>query len=473
MNDKQVINPYLPNWEYVPDGEPYVFGDRVYVYGSHDFFGGDVYCPGDYVCWSAPADSLGDWRYEGVIYRKNQDPHNTDLQGNLYAPDVTVGPDGRYYLYYVLSTWGVVSVAVADKPAGPYEFYGYVHYPDGTRLGEKEGDEPQFDPGVLTEGDRTYLYTGFCGYGDMSRHGAMVTVLEKDMLTVAEAPRFVAPGVMYCEGTGFEGHAFFEAPSIRKRGDLYYFIYSSIQFHELCYAVSREPTKGFEYKGVIVSACDKGIDSYKPADKPMYYTANNHGSMEKIGDDWYIFYHRHTNGTNYSRQGCFEKLRFNEDGTIRQAEITSCGSVRPLKGEGYYPAYIACHLFTDTEVTYVPWSGWMDDRFPKITQEFSEDGKGISFIANMRNSATAGFRYFDCSRIRKISIRTKGYATGKMEIRTAWNGEALGSIPIGYANVWHDTEAEIAVPDGVQSLYFTFVGQGHLQFAGFELSVRD
>ena len=113
MSGKQVINPYLPNWEYVPDGEPYVFGDRVYVYGSHDQFGGDVYCPGDYVCWSAPAEDLGDWRYEGVIYRKDQDPGNTDLQGNLYAPDVTVGPDGRYYLYYVLSSWGVVSVAAA------------------------------------------------------------------------------------------------------------------------------------------------------------------------------------------------------------------------------------------------------------------------------------------------------------------------------------------------------------------------
>ena len=67
---KQVINPYLPNWEYVPDGEPHVFGDRVYVYGSHDFFGGDVYCMGDYVCWSAPVDNLGDWKYEGVIFRK-------------------------------------------------------------------------------------------------------------------------------------------------------------------------------------------------------------------------------------------------------------------------------------------------------------------------------------------------------------------------------------------------------------------
>ena len=465
----QVINPYLPNWEYVPDGEPYVFGDRVYVYGSHDFFGGDVYCMGDYVCWSAPADDLGNWRYEGVIYRKGQDPRNGDLQGNLYAPDVAVGPDGRYYLYYVLSNCGVVSVAVCDTPAGAYEFYGYVHYPDGTLLGEKEGDEPQFDPGVLTEGERTYLYTGFCAMGDQSRHGAMCTVLGKDMLTVQEVPRFVAPGNMYAKGTGYEGHAFFEAPSIRKRGDLYYFIYSSQLCHELCYATSKDPTGGFEYRGVIVSGCDLGIDTYKPAEKPMFYTANNHGSMVQIGEDWYIFYHRHTNGTNYSRQGCLEKLEIREEGSIRQAEITSCGSVRPLEGKGWYPAYIACHLFTDTEVTYVPWSGWMDDRFPKITQVIEEGGKGIGYIANMRESATAGFRYFDCKGIQKISIRTKGYAHGKMEIRTAWDGEPIGSIPVHYANVWLDTEAAVSVPDGVQSLYFTFRGQGFLQFAGFTL----
>ena len=471
MNGNQAVNPYLPNWEYVPDGEPYVFGDRVYVYGSHDFFGGDVYCMGDYVCWSAPVDDLGSWRYEGVIYRKDQDPDNADLQGNLYAPDVAVGPDGRYYLYYVLSSQGVVSVAVCDTPAGKYEFYGHVRYPDGTKLGEKEGDEPQFDPGVLTENGRTYLYTGFCPNGDLSRHGAMCTVLEGDMLTVSEGPRFVAPGIMYGAGTGYEGHEFFEAPSIRKRGEWYYFIYSSIQFHELCYAMSRKPTGPFDYRGVIISSCDMGIDSYKPAGKPMYYTANNHGSMERIGDDWYIFYHRHTNGTNYSRQGCFEKLRFREDGTIEQAEMTSCGGVRPLKGEGYYPAYIACHLFTDTETVYVPWSGWMDDRFPKITQEIEEGGRGIGYIANMRSSATAGFRYFDCRGVKRITIRTKGYARGEMEIRTAWDGEKLGSIPVSYANVWRDTSAEISIPDGVHALYFTFTGQGHLQFAGFELSV--
>ena len=33
---KQAFNPYLPLDTYIPDGEPHVFGDRVYIYGSHD-----------------------------------------------------------------------------------------------------------------------------------------------------------------------------------------------------------------------------------------------------------------------------------------------------------------------------------------------------------------------------------------------------------------------------------------------------
>ena len=115
---KQAYNPYLPSWEYIPDGEPYVFDGRVYVYGSHDMFNGYVFCMGDYVCWSAPVDDLGNWRYEGVIYPKTSDPLNKDGSMCLYAPDVTVGPDGRYYLYYVLDKVSVVSVAVCDKPAG-------------------------------------------------------------------------------------------------------------------------------------------------------------------------------------------------------------------------------------------------------------------------------------------------------------------------------------------------------------------
>ncbi|MFR6163789.1 MAG: hypothetical protein ACLUJR_12865 [Mediterraneibacter gnavus] len=51
MEEKQAFNPFLPEYEYIPDGEPHVFGDRVYVYGSHDKFGAPMFCVNDYVCW--------------------------------------------------------------------------------------------------------------------------------------------------------------------------------------------------------------------------------------------------------------------------------------------------------------------------------------------------------------------------------------------------------------------------------------
>ncbi len=462
---KQAYNPYLPSWEYIPDGEPYVFGDRVYVYGSHDFYNGYVFCMGDYVCWSAPVDDLGNWRYEGVIYPRNEDPLNRDGKMCLYAPDITVGPDGRYYLYYVLDHVSVVSVAVCDTPSGKFEFYGYVHYEDGTRLGEKEGDQPQFDPGVLTEGENTYLYTGFCGRGDKSRSGAMVTVLDADMLTIKKAPDFVVPGCEYSKDSGFEGHEYFEAASIRKVGSDYYFIYSSIVMHELCYAVSKYPDRGFTYGGVIVSNCDLHIDTYKPADKPMAYGANNHGSIVKIGEDWYIFYHRHTNGTWYSRQGCAEKIEIAEDGSIRQVEMTSCGlNGGPLKGEGEYGAYLACNLFTDTESVYVG-----DDRFPKIMQDGRDGDENPGYIGNMRNSATAGFKYFDCKNVTEISIKTRGYANGCFEVRTKWDGEILAKIPVKNSNVWEEYGATVNIADGQQAIYLTYRGDGNASLLSFTL----
>lgn len=466
---KQALNPYLPSWEYIPDGEPYVFDGRVYVYGSHDFYNGYVFCMGDYVCWSAPVDDLGNWRYEGVIYPKTEDPLNRDGSMCLYAPDVTVGPDGRYYLYYVLDHAHVVSVAVCDTPAGRYQFYGYVHDKNGVLLGERPQDEPQFDPGVLTEGNRTYLYTGFCGQGDKTRTGAMATVLGSDMLTIEEETVFVVPGCETSEGTGFEGHAFFEAPSIRKMGDIYYFVYSSEVMHELCYAVSKSPTGGFVYGGVIVSNCDLHIDSYKPADMPAAYGANNHGSIVQIGEDWYIFYHRHTNGTWYSRQGCAEKLEITEDGVICQAEITSCGlNGGPLIGEGEYPAYLACNIFTNEPSIYVA-----GDKYPKVMQDGRDGDEEVGYIANITDSAVFGYKYFDCENIDHFAVTTRGYADGVFEIRTKWDGEVLGYVQLHYTNIWNRYEAEAKIPDGVQAIYLTYRGQGTAQLKSFELISKE
>ena len=472
---KTALNPYLPSWEYIPDGEPHIFDGRVYVYGSHDRFGGCMYCLNDYVCWSAPLDDLGDWRHEGLIYKTTDDPANRDARGCLYAPDVARGPDGRYYLYYVLSNHGFVSVAVCDSPAGKYEFHGYVHHADGTRLGEGAGDEPQFDPTVLVEDDKVYLYTGFCAIGDHSKSGAMATVLGPDMLSVVEAPVFVLPNEPNGAGTDFAGHEYFEAPSIRKKGDTYYLIYSSVLMYELCYATSTEPTRGFRYGGVIISNNDIGISTYKPADKAMYYGGNNHGGIVAIGGEWYIFYHRHTNGTNFSRQACAERIEILADGSIPQVEMTSCGlNGGPLPGRGRHFAYTACNLYCDTENKYTGGMGgnglWMDAIYPKITQDGRDGDEEVGHILNMTDSATAGFKYFDCRGIKSIKICVRGYCKGVMEVRTSPDGPSLGEIPLTSANIWTAFGGDIAITDGICALYFTFRGRGNTAFLYFELS---
>lgn len=490
---KTVFNPYLPSWEYVPDGEPHVFGDRVYVYGSHDLANGAVFCLGDYVCWSAPVNDLSDWRYEGIIYKKDDDKANNGRMV-LYAPDVCQGSDGRYYLYYVYDKVGFVSVAVCDKPAGRYKFYGYVHYKDGTRLGERKGDMPQFDPAVLCEKDRTYLYTAFCGNHMADRIGAMSTVLGKDMLTIEEEPNVIVPGDLYAlpekealtaakeqankagcpyklasveNWAGFKDHAFFEASSIRKIGDTYYFVYSSQVMHELCYATSKNPTEGFKYGGVIVSNCDLHISTYKPADMPAAYGANNHGGFELINGEYYIFYHHHTNGTWYSRQGCAEKIKILPDGSIPQVEITSCGlNGGPLPAKGEYPAYIACNIFTDKPSMYV------GPNTPKVTQysydqedgtpiEGTDKAKDSSYITGIVTNTTIGFKYFEFKDVHKVSIKTRGYIHGDFEVRTTWDGPVLGKITLNDgSNFFEEHSAQIDIPDGISAFYLKFTGNG-------------
>lgn len=464
---KQAFNPYLPSWEYTPDCEPYVFNGRVYVYGSHDKFNSLMYCLNDYVCWSAPVEDLSDWHYEGVIYQRTDDPSNKDGRGCLYAPDAAQGPDGRYYLYYVLDCKPFISVAVCDTPAGKYEFYGYVHDQQGRRLGERAGDQMQFDPGVLVEGEKCYLYTGFCPADDASRNGAMATVLDADMITMIDEPKFVLPSVPHSKGTGFEGHEFYEAPSIRKVGDTYYMIYSSIKFCELCYATSKEPTKDFVYGGVIIANNDIHIDTYKPAEKPTYYGGNNHGSIVEINGDWYIFYHRHTNGSNFSRQDCIEKITINADGSIPQVEMTSCGANGgPLRGKGEYPAYIACNLFCKEEAAYTGWE-WMSPQFPKITQDGRDGEEEQGYICNMKDGATAGFKYFDCQGLKQIGLKVRGYGTGVFEVRTKLNDTVYAKVPVHSSTIWEEYEAECTIPDGVNALYLTYTGQGSVCLNSF------
>ena len=311
-------NPYLPSWEYIPDGEPRVFGDRLYVYGSHDRAGCDKFCDYKLKVWSAPLSDLNNWVCHGTAFAtRDFRSHKSDTDWTdheLYAPDV-VEKDGKYYLYaYIVGAKGCV--AVSDRPEGPFKLlsqYKYnieKHYDDGTFI----------DPGVLVDDDgRVYVYCGYLG-------SYMAEIDGSDMFTVVDGSYktdIIPTDDPYC---------FFEACSPRKINGKYYLIYSPKKGSCLDYAISDSPTGPFEYKGTII---DNSVD---------YPAGNDHGSVMCVNGQWYIFYHRMTNNTIMSRRGCVERIAILPDGTIPQVEMTSLGFEESLNPFVVTKADTACVL---------------------------------------------------------------------------------------------------------------------------------
>ena len=310
-----VGNPYMPLWEHIPDGEPYVFEDpdqpgkyRVYVYGSHDDLI-TAYCGRDQVVWSAAVDSLNNWRYDGTILvvDRNAKGEPFDSVGTadvLYAPDVTLVTDSTgkktYYLFPNDQTgFRNGLIAKSDRPDGPFEVCNWSkdnpNQVDGVL---------QFDPAVFVDDDgRVYGYWGF------ERSYAA----EFDPTTMAT----VKPGTKIIEdmisGRNQKGQfKFFEASSIRKIKDKYVFIYSRFtedgEFglptsnYTLAYCYSDNPLGPWTYGGTIIDGRAREKDEQSNVIASATPDGNTHGSICEVNGQWYVFYHRQTGTDEYARQ---------------------------------------------------------------------------------------------------------------------------------------------------------------------------
>lgn len=344
-------NPFLPLWEYIPDGEPRVFGDRVYLYGSHDKAASGAFCDWKLKVWSAPLNDLNNWQCHGDSFHTLPDEdHPSDTaewtERELYAPDV-VEKDGKYYLYaYILCSDGCVGVS--DKPEGPFKLLGRYQYDkaDG-------GDGGIFnDPGVLVDDDgRVYIYYGF----ERSHFGE----IDPDTMITIKKGSYIADLIP----EGKEPECFFEASSPRKINGKYYLIYSPRKGSRLDYAIADKPQGPFRRMGTII---DNGID---------YPAGNDHGSVCCINGQWYVFYHRMTNGTITSRRACVEKIEILPDGTIPQVEMTSLGFEESLDPYKITPADIACVIRGGGFVTE-------KDSFTRM-------------ISGIKDGTVLGYKYFD------------------------------------------------------------------------------
>ena len=331
-----VGNPYLPLWEHIPDGEPYVFEDpdnpgkyRVYVYGSHDNLITE-YCGRDQVVWSASVDSLNRWRYDGVILvvDKNRDGEKFDSAGTadvLYAPDVTMTTDATGKKTYWLFPNDQTSyrnglIAKSDRPDGPFEVCNW------SKKNPNQVDGVlQFDPAVFVDDDgRVYGYWGF------ERSYAA----EFDPQTMAT----VKPGTKVVEdmisGRNQQGRfKFFEASSIRKIKDKYVFIYSRFteegEFglpssnYTLAYCYSDAPLGPWTYGGTIIDGRGREKDEQGNVIASATPDGNTHGSICEINGQWYVFYHRQTGTNEYARQAMVAPIEVKvEEGKGGKVEIS-------------------------------------------------------------------------------------------------------------------------------------------------------
>ena len=485
------MNPLLPLNVYIPDGEPHVFGDRVYLYGSHDKEGGDRFCMLDYEVWSAPISDLSDWSCKGTSYKKVQDPHSINGKPvDFYAPDCVKGNDGKYYLYYVAmgpntKNFGPMSVAVSDLPDGPFEYLGDVKYKDGTPVLNYLTN----DPAVINDDGRIYLYYGWGLSRDFrsklfspvlnfvqsklfkrsvkeikntkpSILSCAVVELEEDMMTVKYEPKAVLDSKTTADKKSeLYTHAFYEAPSIRKFGDTYYLIYSSGYNNELAYATSKYPDKDFVYRGVLISNSDLG---YKGNTQRLAPAGTIHGSIEKINGEYYVFYHRCTHNTDYSRQACAERIKIEDDGLFKQVQVTSCGLDKFLVANGEYPAAIACVITNGKTRQITNRIGKYN--MPNITHKGDQ-----RFITDIGNKTLIGFRFFLFNGCIKVNFWLKGNGKGKMYVSTSERDKSVCAVDIHPSEEWNCYETEITA-SAIQPLFFYFEGKGSIEFYKFKLT---
>lgn len=490
--EASAANPFLPLWEYIPDGEPYVFEDpdnpgkyRVYVYGSHDILVKE-YCGRDQVVWSAPVDDLNHWRYDGVIFESKYNRHSELLHGNaigdvLYAPDVAenIMPDGtkKYYLYPNNQVGGRNGmVCVADRPDGPFQVLNWSEQNENVTDGVL-----RFDPAVFVDDDgRVYGYWGFeRSYGAELDPATMATV--KPGTEIVED---MIPG--YKQDETFR---FFEASSIRKIKGKYVLIYSrwtrdgefGLPFtnYTLAYAWSDSPLGPFTYGGTIIDGRGRETDDKGVVRPTAHPGGNTHGSIVEINGQWYVFYHRQCGTTEYSRQAMVAPIDVKvtaDKVEISEGEYNSEGfeinGLNPLEA---HAAGIACY-YTGPQVAAQEYPNYFFNGPYPFPVRINHNGKGDPYapefnrspVVHITDGSVVGYKYFNFSHtnnkkglVLRLSLVPQG-VDGTIDVYVdSPKGRKIGSATLTQSQPQQPTDLDIPVDaasrlKGKHALYFVF-----------------
>ena len=475
MDNKNIIksaNPYMPLWEHVPDGEPRVFtynGEtRIYLYGSHDTKKTD-YCGPDYVVWSAPVDDLTNWTCHGICYTASDG-------GDLYAPDVVQKGD-TFYMYAAENRGSSIMLVTSKCPWGPFTD------PVKTELG--------FDPGILVDDDgRVYAFWGFCESHAGELNDDMAT-LKKETVRHHIMGHSKPFWIKEDDGHVDPVDGFFEASSPRKINGKYVLIYS----------------KRYEYpkpENGVFGSCN-GFLSYKWSDTPLgdyqpggdisfnggeiiggpdgsgimtYQWGNNHGSLMKIKDQWYIFYHRQTGCNEFARQAMVEpvEVALDKNGRIFIGKITYEGG-EPVKSDvvEVISAGYTCHMYDGQGKPMYQDNAEGTNRDVRVAHIQPVYEGDSSPVVDIQSGATIGFRYLAFGEEGAVKALTRGDFPKGTVIRIrldSYDGKVVAETAAG------DDSKEVSFGltekiTGKHAVYFEFIISDSAQRAVFDTFTFD
>ena len=318
----------LINDLYSADPSAHVFNGKLYIYPSHDEDievedndNGDQYAMRDYHVYEMP-DTETYPKDCGCIFTLEDIPWASK---QLWAPDCAE-KNGKYYFFFpARDKEGMfrIGVALGDSPTGPFK--PEQNYIKGSY---------SIDPCIFPDTDgKFYLTFGGLWGGQLDQYKdnkwskdnkepkgseparmPKIVLMKDNLLEFGEEPRdlvIVDENGKALTG-GDEKRRYFEGPWLFKKGDTYYFTYSTGTTHLICYSTSKNVYGPYTYKGVILT--------------PVLGWTTHHSILEFNGK-WYLFYHdcERSKGVNHKRNVKFYSLEFNEDGTIK----TNDGSIAP------------------------------------------------------------------------------------------------------------------------------------------------
>ena len=267
------------------------------------------------------SDDMVNWTDHGIIQAAGSSGA-AKWAGCSWAPTAchkTINGKEKFFLYFANNANGI-GVLTSDSPTGPWTD------PIGKALIDRSTANCSdvtwlFDPAVLVDDDGTgYLYFGG-GVPDSQYANpktARVVKLGADMTSLSGNPQVI------------DAPYLFEDAGINKIGDKYYYSYCSnwntggnsygLTNAAIEYMVSDSPMGPFTYKGELF----KNIGNF------FGTVGNNHHTIQKFGNDYYLFYHAQYLQDSMGLTGGYrsthvDKLTVNADGTIAAVTGTKTG----------------------------------------------------------------------------------------------------------------------------------------------------